>query len=366
MKRLIFVLQLLVGTVAFGQQHGVEVNYQLGTNIPIHPRYPAIKELVQTTEIAWLQRTQGKKIWSILYKQPTVAYLLAYQTLGNKDVLGEAFYLVPCLDFKLFKAKRFDWLLRVGWGAGLITKTFNSFTNKKNIVIGAPINACATVRTLFRYQIADPLHLYIGAGITHYSNGGFTNPNLGINIPFAQIGIQYSFNAPKIPDSLSQQVLAKLPALNQSFRPFINIGLGLTENGTRGPKYPIYSISLGVSRLMARISKLSLSVEYLYNTAPYVFDRHNGGLKLEHLNYARLSVLATHELLFGHWGLVTAIGVYVNKHRFQRSVIASKVGFNFYLHNYFKKFKHQLWMGCHIRAYAGEAEFVELVIGYNW
>lgn len=367
MKVLSLILQIFCGTLVFGQQYALELSYQFGTNIPIHPKYPKIESYSQAGELTLLQHTQANKIWTILYGQPTVAYSFAYQTLGNEAILGHAFYVVPSLDFSIFKLKRLDMRARIGWGAGLITKRYDSFYNKNNIVIGSTVNACVSLRALFRYRILERLHLQIGGGITHYSNGGLTNPNLGVNIPFAQIGIQYSFQQPVVSDSLSKQLMAQLPNLNQSFRPFVQIGLGLTETATsRGPKHPIYSIAFGVSRLMARISKLSLSVEYLYNSSPYAFDRQNGGVDLEHLNYTRFSILASHEFLFGHWGLATTFGVYLNQHKYQRSLIVSRVGFNFYLQNYFKNFKNQLWLGCHIRAYAGEAEFVEVLLGYNW
>lgn len=366
MKTLLIIFQFFCSTLIFAQQYALELNYQFGTNIPIHPKYPAIQEYCQAGEFTLLQHTQANKIWTILYGQPTVAYSFAYQTLGNEAILGNAFYFVPHLDFKVFKLKRLDMRARIGWGAGIITKKQDSFYNRENIVIGSNFNACVSLRALFRYRILETVHLQIGGGITHYSNGGFAKPNLGINIPFAQIGIQYSFQKPTVSDSLSNELITQLPSLNQTFRPFVQIGLGLTETATsRGPKYPIYSIAFGVSRLMARISKLSLSVEYLYNTSPYAFDRQNGAVDLKHLNYARFSILATHELLFGHWGLVTGVGVYLNEHKYQRSIIISKVGFNFYLHNYFKNFKNQLWLGCHVRAYAGEAEFVEVLLGYN-
>ena len=84
------------------------------------------------------------------------------------------------------------------------------------------------------------------------------------------------------------------------------------------------------------------------------------------MNYSRFSLLVTHELIFGHFGFVTALGAYLNKHNGQKSVFVTKIGFNFYLKNYFKKLKNQLWLGFHIRAYAGEAEQFEVLLGYNW
>jgi len=353
-------------TTTNAQQWGGEVNGQVGYNIPIHPHYPSIGPPSYTAEVALLHRPK-KRIWYALYGQPTVAFTAAYQTLGNQQVLGEAFYLVPSLDFNLFKAGRFSLQGRVGWGAGITTKKYDSFTNPSNIVIGSHINACVSLRARARYRLGKAWHLLLGGGITHYSNGRFTLPNLGVNIPFGQIGVQYLLPSKISTDSLRQQLTKDLPTLNQSFRPFLTIGLGFTEVETsRGPKYPIYRFTVGVSRMMARISKLSVEFEYMYNNAVLAFDQHVGTVPYRHFNYARLSFLVTHELLFGHWGFLTSVGAYLNNHRYRRSPIVTKIGFNFYLHNYFKHIPHQLWVGCHVRAYAGEAELVEFVLGYNW
>ena len=77
MKVHLLILQFFVVGVTFAQQYALELNYQFGTNIAIHPKYPTIETYSHAGEITLLQHSQGNKIWTILYGQPTVAYSLS-------------------------------------------------------------------------------------------------------------------------------------------------------------------------------------------------------------------------------------------------------------------------------------------------
>ena len=125
--------------------------------------------------------------------------------------MGNAFSLIPAMDFNVFEYKRLSMQVRIGWGAGVVTKKFDGLTNPANIAMGAHLNACATVRTVFRYRIGENVQLLLGGGITHYSNGGIVIPNLGSNIPFGQVGLQYYFNPSERSDSLRRVVIVGFP-----------------------------------------------------------------------------------------------------------------------------------------------------------
>ncbi|MGH1337644.1 MAG: acyloxyacyl hydrolase [Aureispira sp.] len=375
MKKLWLLISIgLIGGVGAlqAQSTGIELNYQGGYNIPIHPRYPTIESPSHGLELAVLHRPKEERLWSVLHNRPQIAYLFGYQTLGNKAVLGRAFYLVPSLNFRIFKVGAFEGQCRIGWGVAYLTRSFHSIYNAKNIVMGARLNAYATVRFLTRYAISAHWRLFLGVSASHYSNGGFVKPNLGINIPAVQVGMQYEFGGL---DTLSKSTrirarraaITNLPPFLKSVRPFVRVLLGGTEMATsQGVKYPIYGVTIGASKLLARTSKLRLGINYLYNTAPRAFDQHQGTRMLEHWDYARVSIVAGHELLFGRWGLLSNLGVYLNAHRLQRSLLSAELGFNFYSQNYFKQQGQQFWLGCHVRTYGGEAEFVQVVLGFQW
>ena len=185
-----------------------------------------------------------------------------------------------------------------------------------------------------------------------------------MNIPQLKLGCSF-----RISESDGESVETSQKEMGNSiprkFFPFIRIGLGMTEiGGARGPKHPSYCTEVGVQRMMSDISKLSLSVEYLYDWASFRFINNQSAL-VDHWAFARMSLQCSHELMFGHIALVTTLGVYFNKHAYQRSVLLSKVGIQCYLHSYFKKCRHQVMVGAFIRAYGGEAERFELTLGYH-
>lgn len=367
MTAFFIVLLLSWGSWASAQTWSLELNGQVGANLPIHPNYPPLRPGTPAAEIGWLHHTQGKTLWSRLHGRPTVALLLGYQALGNATVLGDAWHLLPCLDFKLVEQGRFGLQARVGWGVAWLTKPYHSTFNPTNIAIGTHLNAAATLRLLAAYRVAEHWSAVAGVGATHYSNGRLSLPNLGANLPFGTVGLRYHFGEPRARVDTAASSRPKLPPTWRRFRPYALLGLGWTEVGTsQGPKYPFYQAELGISRRLATTSLLSLSAQYAYHTGTAAFDRHNGAVPYAHLNYARLSVVATHELLFGHWGFVTGLGVYLNAHRFQRSLLLGRIGFNLYLKNYLKQDRHQCWLGVYVRTYSGEAELVELALGYRW
>jgi hypothetical protein len=365
---LLVVLLLINKRGLCAQSTGIELNYQLGYHLPIHPRYPALNDAAHGFELAVLHQAKKERLWAMLHRRPQIAYLMGVQTLGNARVLGQALYAMPSLNFCWFKKRRLEGQVRIGWGLAYVTRSFHSTNNAANIVLGARWNACATVRLLLRYRLTARWRLQLGLAASHYSNSGFVTPNLGVNIPALQVGVQYEWGRAIAPnDSFRRQTLAVLPPLSKQVRPFVRTALGFTENvSSRGVKHPIYGVSLGVSRLLARSSKLLLAVDYLYNTAPRAFDQHQALRALKHWDYARLSVLAGHELLFGQWSLHSSLGVYLNAHRYQRSLLTAELGFNFYSRNYFEQQSQQFWLGCHVRTYGGEAEYVQVVLGFQW
>lgn len=377
-----FFIGIFLGCCVWSQAQtwSLEGTVQVGGNIPIHPKYPSLHPGTPAFEIGWLHHTQGKTLWSHLHRRPTVALLLGHQALGNDAVLGRAWHFIPALDFRLWQRQRFTLQARVGWGLAWLTRRYDAWNNPQNIAIGSHLNAAASLRLLGSYRLLPHWSVVFGLGATHYSNGRLSLPNLGVNIPFGKIGVQYHFGEPyqvaECPHTDEPYDSTDYPVDNNgaparrgaiAFSPYLLAGIGLTEMSTsRGPKYPLYHIELGASARLARISLVSISVQYAYHSATAAFDRNNGGLAYQHFNYARLSVAATHELLFGNWGFVFALGVYLNEHRFQRSLLLTRIGFNLYLNNYPKKDRHQWWLGTYVRTYGGEAELVEIALGYRW
>ncbi|MCH2044596.1 MAG: acyloxyacyl hydrolase [Saprospiraceae bacterium] len=346
-------------------QFSLGLQARVGYLVANHPNFPSIRAPSYAASLNFNHKASSRRIWSHFYNYPQAEHSIHVQTFGNKESIGWALAYVPSLRFNFLRKGRFQIQGQAGWGAAYVTKKFNTLTNTANIAVGARFNACSVLRLRFNYNIGTRLQASLGLGFTHYSNGGWENPNLGLNIFGTQLGLAYRFQKSEYSKQDSFD-LRQLPKLDRSFRPFASVGIGFTEKAYGSVKYPFYIGVLGVSHRLSRISKLGLGLEYVYSTLSAEFYKHITGTAAPIQRLQRFSIMAQHELLFGHIGFVSNFGVYLNEHEGQRSFFYTKIGFHFYAKNYFLKHKHQLWAGVYVRTYGGEAEFIEFALGYNF
>ena len=86
MKRIVIVVILLLSTIiSYGQTFGLEGTFQVGFNLPIHPRYPTIQAPSYTAEIGVLHHPKRTCAWAVLHKYPTVAYFFRTRLWGMRS-----------------------------------------------------------------------------------------------------------------------------------------------------------------------------------------------------------------------------------------------------------------------------------------
>lgn len=341
-------------------QASLSLQNGIGYTIANHPRFPQVEGLSPTLAVQYWQPTQGRRLWSRLYGRPDWGLQLHWQDLGNAAILGQAWGLVPQLRWQL-GTKKGTWVqhLRLGWGLGYLNKPFDTFGNPQNIVAGAAWNACALVAWQGEWRWHPKWALGMDLGLVHYSNGGLRNPNLGVNQMQWNLSLSYRL-APAKP--LTNTSLS-LPPLRKRWGPMTQLALGWSSKAIDGPLFPVYNAALGISWRTSHRNLWMIAWDYTWHEGVAAFQRHSGRVGGR---IGRHALWLGHEWLFGYWGLSTGGGLYLHPHLEQRSWIATRLGINFYPKNVFKKPKHLWYLGLNIRAYLGEAEWVEFSTGYRW
>ena len=144
-------------------------------------------------EISLAKISSGAKEWERDFLNPNRGITLAFFDLGSRDKLGSGIAVYPYIDFPLSTKKDGRLIFRYGIGLGWVEKTFNSETNIKNAAIGSHLNGIIHFDLHFEKRLSALSILEIGAGITHYSNGSYSIPNLGINIATFNLAYIRSF-----------------------------------------------------------------------------------------------------------------------------------------------------------------------------
>lgn len=354
---LIFILglegSLRAQTAAFGG------SVQWAKPIANHPRYPDLASSVGALELRYQFNTK-EQYWQSLYPKARFSMLFNYQQTGNPEVLGHAWALAPMLGFGLLEKKAWRLEMQLAWGLAYVSKCFDSFSNPQNIVLGSRVNAFATARLQAGYQLKR-WKFRSALIVSHYSNGNYSSPNLGINLAAIELGLDYHWQSTK------EQKESKNRSPEQSkFSPFMQASLGATSRVSRGPIFPVYVLSTGLHWQYRPRALVGAGLEFSRNTAISAFRFHNSPEGYQSKDFNRYCFWLHHEFLLGHVGFQTLGGLYLNQHVDRGSIFATGMGLNYYLKNpYFYK-RHQIWVGVHVRAYMGLAEFVMLQAGYKW
>jgi hypothetical protein len=366
-----YLLFLLPNTIVLAQTNSLAMAYGIGYTIPNHPDFPEVKGPSNSIELGWSHKQNA--FWSLLNGGAVFHLNATFQNFGNNAVLGQAFALTPAMSYPIVKKRQFSMQLHLGWGAAWISKKFDSFSNSTNIVIGTNLNASVSAMLEFTYSIKS-LEPFLGLKVQHYSNGNAMSPNLGINMPMLQTGLRFMFeNEIKSYDLMrgnykkSDSTFAKyeFPKPKIPFRPFFQLGLGLSANIQRGPFFPVYNLNAGAQWLYRPSKTLWAGIEYSFNSAVYEFYQNNGSIS-DPRKFNRYAIWLGHEWIFGRVGFFALGGLYLNRHVNQRSLFPTQTGINFYPRIPYFKPRHQFWIGVHIRAYLGLADYVMLQAGYRF
>jgi hypothetical protein len=358
------MLMLLCISPMFGQMY-VGAGYQLGYHVPIYDQSPPTDRLSPYAYVALRYRSSGRyPTMESLYGQVDYSIQVFYQNLGNDEVMGTAFGVLPDVRFRLK-----DWTYgRLSFGGGLgfgyTSKPFDKAFNPTNQALGTALNFYAQMHLDYTTYLSDNWMLSAELGIHHMSNSFFSYPNLGVNIPSAGIGLYYNLG---LEEKKKQQEIGPDVIRKTNWRPFIRGVYGITEKGFDGPHFSVAGGSIGIYKKIDIHRIVMFGGEYLFDESSYFFlQRAKGEDSEEVRRLSRRWMLFTgHEYLFGHFSLVTEAGLYLTEQYNRQHIISTKVGLNFYPWNSLFKNKHQLAIGGFIRAYFLRADFFEINLSYR-
>jgi hypothetical protein len=322
--------------------------------------------------------------WGKFYHQPEAGFMFLYSNLGNNDILGHQFGLLPFINFKVFNKLKTPFNLRFAGGASYFTNRFDSISNPTNEVIGAQFTWDVKIflfKTLYRN---NGFCLQMGAGFSHESNGHTRLPNLGINSPmFTLSGKFYD----KKEDNYTTFNRVKRGNVSEKHYYFtLRQGIGLHEQDeTEGPKMgvlkPVYASSMSGAILFNKHIKLRAGFTYRFYEQFYdhIIDSNVVSL-LDNptQNASNISFFVGNEFLMSHVSIDAELGINLYKPFYRQfnpstqtgvvlqKTLLTRIGANLYLNNTNKLPKHNVFIGAHIKANMAKADYTEFTLGYTY
>jgi len=368
---LFFIVCLSISSVCTAQENGpwagfgIEVNEFASKVLKHEAKFELpLPKLTTGTDINFQWMTYGKKEWQQRRKYPVLGIAFTYTDYGIDSVYGRLFCIYPNVVIPLITGRKLEWTLRIGDGIGYATRDYsriNPFDTINN-AIGSKINDYFSFMTDLRYHINNHWDVQLGANFSHYSDGSFHQPNLGVNLPGVHVGLKY------FPETSSPKLVKRdLKPLKNRWLFQFRITMGFNEsNAPLGPLYPIYLGTAYVSKRWHSKNKLFGGFDYSYSDQINAYLHNNVALAVvgsDRWNSYKTAVFAGNEFVLGRVGVVLQAGYYTHQVADVQEPFYEKVGGNFYLvqkeHGPIKEF----FLCAFLEAHLAVAEFAEFGFG---
>jgi hypothetical protein len=399
---IIFLFCSVFGLLSLNAQaYSFKGELSIGQSLPSNKEFPDrtlqsqiwwhVSNEKNNPDIQWHQR--------LAYTETGIS--LGYTDFGNPKILGSSFSILPFIKFRSFENNRFHTYL--GLGASYFTTQYNTLENPLNRAISTDITW--TFRSQLDYEWYQSVNWNYSTGISvvHHSNGHLRLPNNGFNSFLLSISATYKTKKEAVEDTPT--------ALNMSRNTYLSFykGLGVnvfSEAGHFNRTKEVYTIGLEYGKVYQGIWKLGVGAFYRFYEHYYDYINNEEFLVRDNerfsymkgnafSNATNLGMYVKAELLLNYIGIELAIGANIYKPAYKidyyinegwdfpprefpegwqfanldsryklRHLINSRIGINYYPlgNNHFKE--HNFYIGAHINANYGQADFSELRIGY--
>ena len=305
---------------------------------------------VKGFEITAQRQTIGTSDWENIFYYPSYGITTAFFDLGSPDHLGYGIAIYPFIDFPLSKRFGKGLHFRYGMGLGYIEKPFNAVTNIKNAAIGSHLNGVIHFDLHAEKAISKKSKLELGAGITHYSNGSYELPNLGINIATVNLAYHHSFG-----DNLAIKK-REVPKSDNRLQVHIYAGGFLKKvYPPNGKRFFAGTLSGMLFKQVNPKSAWGLGTDLFYDKSlSYRIDKLEAG-NTSSLNNFRPGIYGAYHLSIKHLGLMFNMGYYLYTKWKGDGNVYHRICIRYYFDKTF--------LCVNLKTHYAKADFIEMGVG---
>jgi hypothetical protein len=369
-----FILKLKpIFSIGAGLQHGFIFAHSPGVQNTKGAR-PTGAELI----FSWQRNDPA--IWNLCNCYPRQGLLINYYNYDT-EILGSAltaaFFLEP-----LFRiSKKLQLSFEVSAGLSYLSNPFDSVHNPGNQSYSTKLSGYLLVGGGIWYKINGHLWLNGSVNYQHISNGGFRQPNKGINWPTVGIAVSYQKEERKFYSGIKQK-----EKFWRNDGPRWDVGVfGIAkrirdENGD-SKRLPLIGLSAQASKQVGAIHALTAGLELFYDDALKYKIEHDtinviaspgqslspgqglspGAIHSTNTSSSavRSGILIGHEFLLGKFIFSQRIGIYIINSTDYFTTIYHRWGFQYRFNKYWG-------VGFNLQAHKHVADFIDLRLVYSF
>jgi len=297
--------------------YSIRLGYINGFLIPHHEDMQHMYKQISGVQVQVLHQVnqnEASKGGSLL------GYSLSYYNLGS-EINGRAFSVALLVESPLIKRRNIDkdfWLkssFQFGLGMGYLTERYDLKTNPYNRAIGSHLNGYMQIGVLIESQIYRGIGIHAGIGMAHFSNASWKYPNLGVNLPFVQYGLNMNIQ------TVDQSAKVKKNDPMRKFTPWqktVSLRIGKKEVDLDDDRSFINGLlEFTLEKYRNHLSNFRYSVG-LYHDRTYQYRKFETLDEYNFLECTELTISVGYETRFGKWGVMTDLGFYAYKPDFKK------------------------------------------------
>ncbi|MCJ8288711.1 MAG: acyloxyacyl hydrolase [Crocinitomicaceae bacterium] len=302
-------------------------------------------------ELSYLLQSKGQKTWHNQFKKPTYGFTAFFGSVGNKELLGHYFGSYAFMSFPLIKQKAYSFSFKIGGGMGYGTKVYDPEDNILSAAVSTHINAMIVAGVESRFTFGNNSAI-LGLDMTHFSNGAFKVPNLGLNLPYVSIGYGRRIQKSNYCDT------CPIAGLGRQTLFFGAMGIGSVSSNfpTGGKKYPVYALSLFGRKIIGDKGGVEISFDIMSKQSNIEF---NSDVPKTQLDLIQLGAFAGFILPLDHLHFVLGMGVYVRDKFSPIDLFYHRAGVRYVFNN-------GINLGVVLKSHWARADYFEYGIGYTF
>ncbi|MDQ3191628.1 MAG: acyloxyacyl hydrolase, partial [Bacteroidota bacterium] len=305
-------------------------------------------------ELSISKPTFGKSQWEQVYNFPELGVSFLYAGLENKKQLGPVYAIFPYINFKLNQSDFCNFRLRIGSGIGYFPVTFDVLNNHKNLAISSHLNGAVNFLFLNRIRLTNKMSLENGIAFTHFSNGAYKMPNLGINIVTVNSGLSLL-----IGDATKTPTKGLLLPHSKSLDYGIIGTVGIKALEAEGKKYPVYTFRTFIDKSISYKSSVGAGLDLGYNTS--IIDRlvYDNIIVTKKTSIIQPGVNLAYTVKINNLSLFINKGIYLNRIDVRSGIFYHRLGIRY-------KFNNRLIANVSLKTHFGIADHFEYGLGYKF
>ncbi|MFA5815857.1 MAG: acyloxyacyl hydrolase [Bacteroidales bacterium] len=324
----------------------------------------------QAFSVRVAKQTTGTNLWEQLYAYPR--YGIGFFTADFKsEELGQPISVFGFLTGPFFRIRHFSLTYDFAIGLAFHWNKYDPLTNPYNIAIGSAINSMVEAGIGAEVRVFPRVNTGAGFGLTHFSNGGITLPNRGVNNSFWKLSLRYELYSddPIKPRNRIEKFKDVNEWIIAGYTGFKNAEIPVTVKPMqKQPSVPVYAIGIfGIyHRQLDYKSKIGAGIEFGYNgLVNPQFETVADSLHLirkPDIRRLEFSIFPSYELTFNKLSLFVEAGFYLYRNELIKisPVFYQRVGIKYY-------FTDHIFAAIQIRARSvAKAVMIEWTMGYRF